>query len=69
MKIEKIFGKRVKFGKFSTESENFSETEGNLKQGGNASLPQRGWTPLAEAKKTKSLTFRTHDCLVAGLRN
>ena len=29
----KIFREKVKFGKFSTESEIFSETEGNLKQG------------------------------------
>jgi len=37
---------KVKFGKFSTESENFSEIGGNLKQRGNASWPQSGWTPL-----------------------
>ena len=45
MKIEKfksIFGKG-EIGKFSTESENFSDMGGgNLKHGGNASLPQRG---------------------------
>ena len=36
-----IFLEKVKFGKFSTESENFSETRGTPKQGGeNASLPQ-----------------------------
>ena len=32
---QKIFREEVKFGKFSTELENFSETGGNLKQGGN----------------------------------
>src|SRR6218665_2250512 len=34
MKIKKYFREKVKFGKFSVESENFSETGGNLKQRG-----------------------------------
>src|SRR6218665_3856683 len=36
-----LLWERVKFGKFHTESEQFSETGGNLKQRGNSSLPQR----------------------------
>ena len=37
-----IFGEKVKLGKFSTESEIFSETEGKSETEGNASLPQVG---------------------------
>jgi len=32
MKIEKFFWEKVKFDKFSTESENFSKIGGDLKQ-------------------------------------
>ena len=47
MKI-KIFSGKVKSGKFSTESEKFfGNSGGNLKQGGNASLPQGMDTPVA----------------------
>ena len=45
MKIGNFSGK-VKFGKFSTESENFSKIGGKSETGGNASWPKRGWTPL-----------------------
>jgi len=43
---------RIFFGKgqirkiFEGVREIFRKLGGNLKQGGNASLPQRGWTPL-----------------------
>ena len=37
----------MKLWTFSMESEFFGKYGGNLKQGGNASLPQRGWTPLS----------------------
>jgi len=40
MNIEKFLWEKVKLGKFSTESEHFLEIGGNLKQEGNASLPQ-----------------------------
>jgi len=43
-----IFGEKVKSGKFSTESGKFLGNRGEIgNRGGNASLPQRGWTPLA----------------------
>ena len=42
----KISREKVKFLKLSTESEIFFENRGNLKQRGNASWSQRGWTPL-----------------------
>src|SRR6218665_3965416 len=42
----KFFLEKVKFVKFSRKSEIFSKIGGNLKQGGNASWPQGGWTPL-----------------------
>ena len=42
MKIEKCFGKKVKFGKFSTESENLSEAGGNQKQRGKVHHCLRG---------------------------
>ena len=51
-----IFREKVKFRNFSTESENFSKIGGNLKQGGNASWPQGGWTHLPP-----SFQIRTHD--------
>jgi len=44
-----IFREKVKFWKFSIESENFSKIGGNLKQRGNASWPQGGWAPLVTA--------------------
>jgi len=40
----KIFREKVKI--YFPQSENFSKIGGNLKQGGNASWYQRGWTPL-----------------------
>jgi len=47
MKIEKFFREKVKSGKFYTEcQQNFLKQGENLKQRENASLPQRGWTPL-----------------------
>ena len=46
---QEIFQEKVKFRKFSSESEDFPKIGGNLKQGGNASWSQRGWTPLAAA--------------------
>ena len=45
MKIQKFFGKRVKFLKFSRKSENFPKIGGNLKQRGNASWPQGDGRP------------------------
>jgi len=44
----KFWGEMVKVGKFSTESDKFSEIGGS-ETGGNASLPQGGWTPLLNA--------------------
>ena len=38
--------KKVKLGKFSMESEKFSEIGGKSETEGNSSLPQGGWTPL-----------------------
>ena len=46
MKIGKFFGKRYIWKNFPQSLKCFSEIGGNLKQGVNASLPQRGWTPL-----------------------
>src|SRR6218665_2523861 len=43
---QEIFQEKVKFLKFSTESEIFSKIGGNLKRGENASWSQGGWTPL-----------------------
>src|SRR6218665_1434326 len=40
MKIKKLV-KKVKLGKFSTESEKFHGNRGKSETGGNASLPQR----------------------------
>src|SRR6218665_3831764 len=37
-----IFREKVKFGKFSTESEHFSETEENLKQRGKCIIASEG---------------------------
>src|SRR6218665_2579075 len=42
----KICRGKVKLVKFSAESEFFLKIGGHLKQRGNASLPQWGWTPL-----------------------
>ena len=39
---QEIFPEKVKFWKFSSESQNFSKIGGNLKQGGNASWSQGG---------------------------
>jgi len=49
--LNKFFGEKVKFGKFPTESEKFSEIGRKSETGGNASLPQGGWTPLDVAIK------------------
>src|SRR6218665_123295 len=55
MKIEKFLGKKEKFGKFSTESENFSKIGGNLKQGGKMHHGlRRGWTPLCISQPTSN---------------
>jgi len=40
-KNRKVFREKVKSGTFPRSQKNFSEIGGNLKQGGNASLPQR----------------------------
>ena len=37
---------KVKLGKFSTETETFFGNRGKFETGGNAPLPQGGWTPL-----------------------
>jgi len=42
-----FFLKRPNRENFGRSKRNFSEIGGNMKQGGNASLPQEGWTPLA----------------------
>ena len=42
----KIIQEKVTFGKFSTKFEIFLKIGGNLKQGGNASWSQEGYTPL-----------------------
>jgi len=44
---QKIFPEKGKLGKFSRTQKFFLEIRGKSKTGGNASLPQRGWTPLA----------------------
>ena len=41
----KSFWEKVKSGKFSAESEIFFGNRGNVKQGGNASLPRGGGRP------------------------
>jgi len=45
MKIEKIYGKRSNGKNFPRSVNIFSEIGGNLKQGGNASLPQGDGRP------------------------
>ena len=45
-----IFRKKVKFRKFSAESENFSKIGGKSETGGNASWPQGEWTPLSSCR-------------------
>jgi len=43
---QEIFLEKVKLGKFSMKSGNFFGNRGKSETGGNASLPQGGWTPL-----------------------
>jgi len=40
--MERFFREKVKFGKFSTESENFSKIGGNLKQRGKCIMASEG---------------------------
>jgi len=47
----KSLWEKVKSGKFSAEFEFFFGNRGKCETGGNASLPQRGWTPLYEVGK------------------
>src|SRR6218665_2959614 len=46
-----FFSEKVTFGKFSTESEIFSETGRKSETEGNASLPLGGWTPLDRVER------------------
>src|SRR6218665_984179 len=45
-KIGKIFGKRYNLGNFPRSQKSFRK-QGGSETGGNVSLPQGGWTPLA----------------------
>ena len=46
MKIGKFCGKRSNGANFPRSPTNFPKIGGKCEPGGNASLPQRGWTPL-----------------------
>ena len=41
-----IFRKKVKLGKFSTESEKFVGNRGEIRNGGKCIIASWGWTPL-----------------------
>jgi len=60
MKIKKFCREKVKLWKFSSESEIFWKIGGNLKQGGNASWSQGGWTPLTTFQMTSLLLSMWH---------
>jgi len=51
----KMFWENLKLVKFSSESETFFGNRGKSETEGNASLPQRGWTPLGWSNATVTL--------------
>jgi len=54
---QKFFLEKVKLGKFPTNMRNFWEKGRKSETGGNASLPQGGWTPLSLGKYRYILYF------------
>jgi len=56
----KFFWKRSKCKNFPRSQKFFPKWEGNLKQRGNASLPQGGWTPQDPARLYTSVWEPLH---------
>jgi|SRR6218665_76963 len=60
MKIRKFFRNRQIWENLRRVRNIFRNRVGNLKQRGSASLPQRGWTTLAESNRTSTPAIRRY---------